>query len=510
MNEQTYAPPPPSADRPRSRGGGIALIVVGSIVTLVALGLLAGGGLLMWADRTQRNAFGYLTSPSVRLAASSYAIAATNIDLAVSSPAWHVPSDALGTVRVTATSASDKAVFLGIARRSDVQRYLQGIAYDELTGYAGASDGPTYRSHSGGAPTAPVSQTFWSAQATGAGRQALTWKVASGQWAVVLMNADASQGVAADATVGATAPFLFGLALGLLIGGAVLVLVAGLCLFGGVALLRPGASAPPPAWTTPPPPAGVAAPPPPPSGATGAGAAPYPLRIEGRLDQPLSRWLWLVKWLLLIPHYIVLAFLSIAALLLTVIAFFAILFTGRYPRSIFDFNVAVIRWWWRVSFYGYSALGTDRYPPFTFDAAADYPATLEVRYPERLSRGLVLIKWWLLAISHYLIVAVLVGGTTLAVRGAYTFEIPSTGLIAILALIAAVALLFTARYPRDLFALVMGFNRWVYRVLVYVLLLRDEYPPFRLDLGGAEPAAPTQVPVPVAPAPRVEQRPFGA
>ena len=112
-----------------------------------------------------------------------------------------------------------------------------------------------------------------------------------------------------------------------------------------------------------------------------------------------------MKWILLIPHFIVLAFLGLAAFVLTVIAFFAILFTGRYPRSIFDFNVGVLRWWWRVSYYGYSALGTDRYPPFTFDAAADYPATLDIPYPERLSRGLVLVKWWLLAIPHYIVVA---------------------------------------------------------------------------------------------------------
>jgi hypothetical protein len=205
--------------------------------------------------------------------------------------------------------------------------------------------------------------------------------------------------------------------------------------------------------------------------------SPYPLRITGRLDEPLSRGLWLVKWLLAIPHFIILAFLWIAFAILWIVAFFAILFTGRYPRSIFDFNVGVMRWTWRVEYYTYSALGTDKYPPFTYEERDDYPATLDVEYPESLSRGKVLVKWWLLAIPQYLIVAVFAGG-------AY-----GVGLIGVLVLIAAVALLFTGRYPRSIFDLVMGLNRWCFRVVAYAALMTDDYPPFRLDQGPEEPTS---------------------
>jgi len=204
----------------------------------------------------------------------------------------------------------------------------------------------------------------------------------------------------------------------------------------------------------------------------------YPVRVDAHIEPKLSRWLWLVKWILVIPHYVVLAFLWIGFVVVSVIALFAIAFTARYPRALFDYNVGVLRWTWRVSFYAYGALGTDRYPPFTLRDVLDYPARIDVAYPARLSRGLVLVKWWLLAIPHYLVLSFFVGGLSL----------PSGGLVGILVLIAAVLLLFTGRYPETIFDLVVGLHRWAYRVAAYAGLMTDAYPPFRLDQGGDDPA----------------------
>lgn len=231
---------------------------------------------------------------------------------------------------------------------------------------------------------------------------------------------------------------------------------------------------------------------------TGAPGRTYPVRVEARLDRPLSRWLWLVKWLLLIPHVVVLLFLWLAFAVTTVFAFFAVLVTGRYPHGVFGFNVGVLRWTWRVTYYGYSALGTDRYPPFTLKEVADYPAHLDVAYPERLSRGLVLVKWWLLAIPHYLVVGIFVGGGLwVGVQGAQGGNVwAAGGLVGLLVVIAAIVLLFTARYPRALYDFVLGMDRWALRVAAYAALMTDQYPPFRLDQGGTDPGSVPAVPAP--------------
>ena len=193
----------------------------------------------------------------------------------------------------------------------------------------------------------------------------------------------------------------------------------------------------------------------------------YPVNIRASLDEPLNRWLFLVKWLLIIPHVLVLVFLIVLLVVSIAVAFFAILFTRKYPRGLFDFNTGVLRWGWRVGFYSYDALGTDKYPPFSLESR-DYPADLSIEYPEQLSRKLVLVKW-ILAIPHLVIVGIFQGWGS-----------KYGGLIWVLVLIAAVAHLFTGKYPKEIFDLVIGMNRWSYRVYAYVALMTDKYPPFRL------------------------------
>ncbi len=370
-------------------------------------------------------------------------------------------------VRATATDPGE-SIFIGIGPEDDVRAYLDGVAYDVVEDFDVDPFRVDYRRVAGTQePAVPSQQPFWAASASGSGRQAIEWPIEKGTWAIVVMNADGSAGVSVDLDLGAKVSFILWLAIGLLVAGGLLLLAGALMMAFALRGREPPQEAVPAAAAAPAPVGDE------------AGETPYPVEVEGTQDAELSRFLPLVKWLLILPHVLVLAVLWIVFFVLTVVAGVAILFTERYPRAIFDFNVGVLRWTWRVAFYSYGALGTDRYPPFAL-GQADYPATLDVPYPERLSRWLVLVKWWLLAIPQYIVVAVLVGGGPWSGGWWWWGQQASwLGLIGVLALIVVGGLLLFDRYPRDVFEILVGANRWVYRVVAYAALMRDEYPPFR-------------------------------
>ena len=459
--------------------GRVILVIIASILTLMGLAMLAAGSAMTWAAATQRDDDGYFHTDVKRFSSASYAITSDEVDLGTDARPgdWGFEPGDLVRIRLRVASGnSDRPVFIGIGRAADVDAYLASVAHDVIRDVRLRPFDVDYRAVVGARqPTTPQGEPFWVVSSAGTNTQSVVWEPDDGTWTIVVMNADASRGVVADVDVGVEIRHVW-LIVGIVIGLAVLLLVAGIVLIIIVArraartdgpLAEGGAVAPP-----------VEQP---------AIRSEATVVLDGRLDSPLGRWLWLVKWILAIPHLIVLALLWITALLLTAVAAIAILVNGRYPRTIFDFNVGVLRWTWRVSFYATGVLGTDRYPPFTLGPVDGYPATLHVAYPPRLSRGLVLVKWWLLALPHYVIVGIIGTGWW---WGWLRFQRDwggrwGGGLLGVLVLVAGVRLLFTGRYPREMFELVMGLNRWVFRVAVYALLMTDIYPPFRLDQGGS-------------------------
>jgi hypothetical protein len=484
------------------------MLVLGTLAALAGLGLLTGAGAVGWANFQQRDN-GYFTTPTERYDVDSHAITSAGMNVMVDKelPSG-LPADSAARILLRGTSASGKDLFIGIGPQADVAKYLTDVRHSELTAVDFTPFRATYLEMPGTkVPGKPADQTFWSASAQGPGTQQIEWDLRPGTWSIVVMNADAGTPVAVDLQAGVRSDLLLPVFVGLLIGGVALLVIGVPLIVAGAAGL--GRHGPPPHY-----PAGLPPPPPaPPATAWTAGPppaadrSPYPVRLTGYLDPGLSRGMWLVKWFLAIPHYIVLLFLWFALIVTTIVAGFAILFTGRYPRSLFNFNVGVIRWNWRVAFYALAAIGTDRYPPFTL-ARTDYPADFDVDYPEQLSRGLVLVKSWLLAIPHLLIVAAFTGSArTWGTSGgrwvddtwvAYR-DNGGISLIGLLVIIAGFILLFTGRFNAGLFDLLMGLNRWTHRVIAYVALMRDEYPPFRLDMGPADPGDALPVPYPPPP-----------
>jgi uncharacterized protein DUF4389 len=453
------------------KAGRIVALVIGCLVALVGAALLIGTGALTWAYASQRDDAGYFTSRQVRVETVTRALDSGTIDLGSDERPnrWPFGDGDLATVRFRVTAREGEEIFVGVAHTSDVDTYLTGVAHDEVTDvqWSGGDGGVDYRRTDGSAtPAPPADQTFWAVTAGGPGVQTLTWDVEGGSWSVVVMNPDGSVGVAADVSVGVKVNAIVGFMIGLGISAVVLLaLAAALIIWATRGATHEAAAAPVPPLPV---------------------ASRSPVRLNAKLDEPLSRGLWLVKAFLAIPHFIILVFLWIAFVVTTAVAGVVILFTGRYPNSIFTFNVGVLRWTWRVTYYSTSGIGTDRYPPFTL-ATADYPATLEIEYPEQLSRWLVLVKWWLLAIPHFIVVGFFVGGGWFVGSDSAGRSVAGPGLIGWVTIFAGVALLFTARYPRGLFDFVMGMNRWVYRVIAYAALMTDRYPPFTFDGGASEP-----------------------
>ena len=234
-------------------------------------------------------------------------------------------------MRIEVEGSRETPVFVGIGPSAAVAAYLDGVAQARIEDVEVDPFRVEY-DFTDGADQAepPGEQDFWKAQGTDG--EPLEWELEGGDWVVVVMNADGSSGVSVDASVAAKVDWLLPLALGLLIGGFVFVVAGSLLLvFGAIGLSRHSAARP------------VAAPEP-------APFAGGPVRLTGHLDDGLSRGLWLVKWLLLLPHVIVLAVLWLAVGVVSVIAWFAIVFTGRYPKAFFAFTVGVMAWTWRVGF----------------------------------------------------------------------------------------------------------------------------------------------------------------
>ena len=181
-----------------------------------------------------------------------------------------------------------------------------------------------------------------------------------------------------------------------------------------------------------------------------------PVRFDVEYPDQLSRLLIFFKWLLVIPHLIIVSVLGSLQYVITIIAFFAILFTKKYPEGLFNIAVGVMRW--NANANAYMLLMRDEYPPFSWEPG-EYPVTLEIDYPDELSRWAPLYKW--LLIIPNMIVFIIVA------------------LVAyFLLFIAWFAILFTGKFPRGLFDFIAGMMRWGLRLNAYIYLMRDEYPPF--------------------------------
>lgn len=232
--------PPAPESRPGRGAGHTVLIVIGALIVVIALVIMAAGGALLWAHTTQRNSDGFYTTAAERLGTPTYALVSDELDVGTDGPDWLFRKGRLGTIRIAATSRNGRPIFLGIARDSQVSGYLAGVPHAEVTDFDVDPFSVTYALRPGTtAPGSPQQQGFWTASANGTGEQTVTWPVQEGSWAVLLMNADASRGIAADVSAGAKIGLILWLAVGLLAGGAILAAGGGLMIYFGARTRRP-------------------------------------------------------------------------------------------------------------------------------------------------------------------------------------------------------------------------------------------------------------------------------
>lgn len=490
----------------------VVMLVIGCLLLLPGLGLLIGGGAIGIFEATTRDSGGWHSVTIDRLASTGVAVTSPQSVVRLDGPSTVVDRlDLQLRMAVTPTDGVNP-VFVGVAPSSDLDQYLAGAAHDQVVRLGTNGVVTTQAVPGSGSVQPPGTQTFWAAKASGTGTQTLTWTATSGSWSIAVLNASGQPGVTTTAVVGVRSSALVPIAIVMMVVGLVMFVAGVLLVVAGVRGSdrdRSAAGAPPPTGT----PVATGAvptdasthpeslPPPgaPPGDAFLGAVVPtreHPVVLEARIAPDLSRWMWLVKWFLAIPHFIVLLALWIAFGVTTVIAWFAILFTARYPRGLFAFNVGVMRWSWRVMHYcSTGGLGTDRYPEFSLDPQPGDDARLDIAYPERLSRGLIFVKW-LLLLPHWIVLALIAGTQSHTnENGVRVGGWP--GVLSILVFVAGLVLLFSGTMPRGLFDVVIGLNRWVYRVMAYAALMTDMYPPFRFDAGGSE--ALPQPPPPTGP-----------
>jgi len=432
--------------------GKVALLVFGIIFLLVSVGLLFAGGTLIWADQALKDDEGFITTDTIELKQGSYAITTSPADIDMEER-WSWGQIDLATIKVEASNNDpSKQVFIGIAEKSDVEDYLNGVDYDEITDFRIHPYRVHYENHPGSSiPAAPTSQTFWRESAYGAGTQTVEWELESGNWVLVFMNADGSAGIDLSGSVGIKVPWLFGLGIGLLIGGIIALII-------GIIMVYFAARRPMVVSET--------------DRAETLDVYPASLSVDYP-DRALNRLSTFFRLIMIVPIAIILGLVTsmtwgeaggcyyqyAAGGILFLPIILMLLFRQKYPRWWFDWNVALTRFGTRV--LTYLALLRDEYPSTDEDQAVH----IEIAYPDAkqdLNRWLPLVKW-LLAIPHYIVL----------------FFLSIAAFVYIV--IAWFAILFTGRYPRGLFDFVVGLFRWYLRVAAYAFLLTtDSYPPFSL------------------------------